>query len=429
MYKKNAAAKVFFVMIDAATGAATAGLTITGYRSLEGGAQTSVAGTFTNLGNGQYSFNGAAGDFDGNQVGLFFTATGMLPVSYTIITTGADVTDGVRLGLTSLPNAIPGASGGLPTTNGTKINQTVDLTAGQSIASASLAAQAQTDVKSAMTSQGYTTTRAGYLDTLNGLVAAIWNAATSGLTTAGSIGKKLADWVVGTIDTYIGNTPQTGDAFASLATKIPTNLSFTGANVNAESKVTVAPTDMATATALNSVTTEVNGIAVKVNTLPENPASETTLEGIETTVGNIETSLTEARGELALVDGHVTDLNLPVAAIGESLVAIDGNVVEIMTDGAKSGGEKGTDAIKDALYVVDQTCNGLNMMIDGLSATIGATDDKCTAIKAKTDELTFTAAGKVDASTEAPTDAASQEYLETVKADTVLLKQKIGITT
>ena len=34
----------------------------------------------------------------------------------------------------SLPGAVPGANGGLPTTNGTKVNQTVDLTAGQSIA-------------------------------------------------------------------------------------------------------------------------------------------------------------------------------------------------------------------------------------------------------------------------------------------------------
>jgi hypothetical protein len=31
----------------------------------------------------------------------------------------------------SLPDAVPGANGGLPTTNGTKVSQTVDLTAGQ----------------------------------------------------------------------------------------------------------------------------------------------------------------------------------------------------------------------------------------------------------------------------------------------------------
>jgi len=51
------------------------------------------------------------------------------------------------------------------------------------------------DVQSAMTTQGYTTTRAGYLDTLNGLVAAIWNALTSGMTTVGSIGKWLKELV------------------------------------------------------------------------------------------------------------------------------------------------------------------------------------------------------------------------------------------
>lgn len=36
--------------------------------------------------------------------------------------------------INSLPGAVPGANGGLVTTNGTKVNQTVDLTAGQSIA-------------------------------------------------------------------------------------------------------------------------------------------------------------------------------------------------------------------------------------------------------------------------------------------------------
>jgi len=33
----------------------------------------------------------------------------------------------------ALPDAVPGANGGVPTTNGTKVNQTVDLTAGQTI--------------------------------------------------------------------------------------------------------------------------------------------------------------------------------------------------------------------------------------------------------------------------------------------------------
>jgi hypothetical protein len=94
--------------------------------------------------------------------------------------------------INSLPDAVAGANGGIPTTNGTKVNQTVDLTAGQSIAVSD--------------KTGFSLSSAGIL--------AIWNQLLSGLTAVGSIGKKLADWVVGTIDTYTGNTKQTADAGA-----------------------------------------------------------------------------------------------------------------------------------------------------------------------------------------------------------------------
>lgn len=57
------------------------------------------------------------------------------------------------------------------------------------------------------------TDKAGFALSTAG-VQAIWDALTSALTTVGSIGKKLADWAVGTIDTYTGNTKQTGDAYA-----------------------------------------------------------------------------------------------------------------------------------------------------------------------------------------------------------------------
>lgn len=91
----------------------------------------------------------------------------------------------------SIPDAVAGANGGLPTTNGTKVGQTVDLTAGQSIACSdktgfSLAATGL-DLVTAASTFGVA------------IIAGIWAAATSGMSTVGSIGKKLADWVVGTI--------------------------------------------------------------------------------------------------------------------------------------------------------------------------------------------------------------------------------------
>ena len=66
-------------------------------------------------------------------------------------------------------------------------------------------------------------------------VQAIWDALTSALTTVGSIGKKLADWVVGTIDTYTGNTKQTGDAFARLGAPAGASVSADVAAVKADS--------------------------------------------------------------------------------------------------------------------------------------------------------------------------------------------------
>ena len=51
-------------------------------------------------------------------------------------------------------------------------------------------------------------------------VAAIWDALTSGMVTVGSIGKKLAAWVVGTIDPYTGNTKQTGDVVPLVSTEL-----------------------------------------------------------------------------------------------------------------------------------------------------------------------------------------------------------------
>jgi len=67
-------------------------------------------------------------------------------------------------------------------------------------------------------------------------VQAVWDALLTALTTAGSIGKKLADWVVGTIDTYTGNTKQTGDAFVRLGAPV-------GASVSADIAAIEAQTD------------------------------------------------------------------------------------------------------------------------------------------------------------------------------------------
>lgn len=71
-------------------------------------------------------------------------------------------------------------------------------------------------VQAGLTAQGYTTTRAGYIDTLNGLVQAIWDKATSALTTASSIGKLLVDNIDATISSRLATASYTAPDNASI---------------------------------------------------------------------------------------------------------------------------------------------------------------------------------------------------------------------
>jgi hypothetical protein len=63
-----------------------------------------------------------------------------------------------------------------------------------------------TDAQTGLTAQGYTATRAGYLDTLNGLVAAVWAAATRTLS---AFGFTVTTDVSGTVTTNL-NAPISG---------------------------------------------------------------------------------------------------------------------------------------------------------------------------------------------------------------------------
>ena len=73
-------------------------------------------------------------------------------------------------------------------------------------------------------------------------IQAIWDALTSALTTVGSIGKKLADWVIG--------TAQTGDSFARIGTSGAGLTAITGVSLAASQHVIV---DSGTVTTLSNL--------------------------------------------------------------------------------------------------------------------------------------------------------------------------------
>lgn len=86
--QKNAALAGFaFPMFDASDGRTPkTGLTVTGQRSLDGGAFTALTNAVAELANGLYKVDLAASDLNGNVVVLRFTATGADATILTILT-------------------------------------------------------------------------------------------------------------------------------------------------------------------------------------------------------------------------------------------------------------------------------------------------------------------------------------------------------
>ncbi len=136
-------------------------------------------------------------------------------------------------------------------------------------------------------------------------VQAIWDALTSALTAVGSIGKKLADWVIG--------TTQTGDSFARLGAPV-------GASISADIAAVQADTDniqtrLPAALVSGRIDASVGAMAANVMTAAAAAADLTT---------ELQAGLATA-ASLATTDGKVDAIkaqtdNLPSDPADESLV-------------------------------------------------------------------------------------------------------------
>lgn len=134
--------------------------------------------------------------------------------------TDAKVADDVKVDVNTIKGQTVTLSGGV-TIPAATLASTTNITAG-TIATVTNLTNAPTsgDLTATMKTSVQTAATASIVAFFGAdaatFIASIWNALTSGMSTVGSIGKKLADWVVGTIDTYTGNTKQTGDAYAEV---------------------------------------------------------------------------------------------------------------------------------------------------------------------------------------------------------------------
>lgn len=85
--KKNTALSNFeFAMTDSTNHNPTTGLTVSGTRSIDGGAFASLTNAVSEVGNGIYKIDLAAADLNGNVITLRFTATGADDLLITIVT-------------------------------------------------------------------------------------------------------------------------------------------------------------------------------------------------------------------------------------------------------------------------------------------------------------------------------------------------------
>jgi len=142
-------------------------------------------------------------------VTLFISTSGAIPRCLRIGLINANLRDATRLGLSALPNAAAGSSGGLPTVDA---NNAVKLQAGSG-ANQILLNEGKVTVGTNSDKSGYGLSSAALTD----VAAAVWDRLTSAITTAGSIGKYLLDKIVGTIADGTHH-PQSGDSYERLGT-------------------------------------------------------------------------------------------------------------------------------------------------------------------------------------------------------------------
>lgn len=187
-------------------------------------------------------------------------ATNMAPVVLEIELTGIDNQDGVRAGMTALPNAAANAAGGLPVstaggldldemnvdieaiqtstagltfTGAGKVDASVRDWVGDTIPARNVTGVPKVDVVDWL-GTAVTAATAGIPDTN---VKNMNNVSASAITTIKAVqGLTTAD----TIATYTGNTPQTGDAFARLGAPAGASIAADLAEIEGETDTLLA---------------------------------------------------------------------------------------------------------------------------------------------------------------------------------------------
>ena len=237
MLRKNVAGQfVHIAAVNATTGAALSGATISIRRCLDGTFAAGGATITEDTGLGFYKVALTPADTNGNDCAFFFTATNMVPVCINVITTACDPTAATNFGITALP-AVASGSAGAVIVSGTG-------TAALSVSSGLVTLAGVTHTGAVIPT---VTTVTNQL-TAAQIATGVWQDSTgSDFTSASSIGKSLyTSGVVpgGTNGLFIAGTNAATTITAGLTTTFTGNLtgsvgSVTGAVGSVTAGVTV----------------------------------------------------------------------------------------------------------------------------------------------------------------------------------------------
>jgi hypothetical protein len=257
-FKKNTASQVIgFSVVDATDGSAkTSGVSIT--ITKDGGTQTASAGTLTHEGNGHYTYAFTQGETDADHVYIGWHGTDVIPGGLNLYTTTKRIselkdfdraTETVTLADGGITDAKI-ASGAITSAKFGSGAITSTVMASNAIGASQIASDAITDAKiasGALTSAKFASGafdavwsvgtrtltafdagfKTGYALSSAG-VQAIWDALTSALTTAGSIGKLIVDNLNATVSS---RAPESGGNIAAIKAKtdnLPASPAATG---------------------------------------------------------------------------------------------------------------------------------------------------------------------------------------------------------
>ena len=200
-------------------------------------------------------------------------------------------------------------------------------------------------------------------------VQAIWDALTSALTTVGSIGKKLADWVIG--------TTQTGDSFARLGAPV-------GASISADIAAVKAQT-AAIETDTQDLQTQIGAAGAGLSGVPWNAAWDAEVQSECTDALNAYDPPTKAE-----LDSGLAGLNDPTAAAIADAVW-DETLADHLGAGSTGNALNAAGAAGDPWSTALPGAYGAGtagkIIGDNINAPIATVDTVVDAIKAKTDNL------------------------------------------